>query len=134
MSILSQLFSRFIPAAKPAPVQPVPREGAVLFKVGGVLGDRIQWTNFQTGKLAGWKSNFPKVGDVLTSAMQSGRTVVSIFSEITPCGDPDDMFFATVVHAGYVEDIPFKLPPEQQVDVIDQAFRDVLGPRWKGQP
>jgi hypothetical protein len=92
---------------------PKPRIAAVLFKVGGGWGNSIEWTSFPSS-VHGWKTPLPVAGDVLAAPMESGKTLVLIFSKVRPCGDPADMFFADVEAVGYSDEIAFDLPKEQR--------------------
>lgn len=105
LSRLVHLFSR-------KPKEPTPRTGAKLFTVGGGWGDAIQWMTWPT-RVTGWKTPQPVNGDILTCELKSGKTGVWIFSNVEPCGDPADMFFASVAPAGYADEVNFALPSEQ---------------------
>jgi hypothetical protein len=100
------------------PAEPTPRKDARTFKVGGGWGDAITWFDFKTGRVSGHKTPKPKVGDVLTSQMQSGKIGVFLFASVEPCGDPPDMFFGTVTPVGYADELRWPLPPEQSGDPL----------------
>jgi hypothetical protein len=107
MKLLSSIKGMFASKEKPAPV--VPRAGAKLYECGGGWGNAINFINYPE-QVYGFKRDFPVRGDILTCAMQSGKTLVLIFNKIEPCGDPSDMFFASVTPAGYTDEIKFTLP------------------------
>ncbi len=69
--------------------------------VGGSWGNKIQWLEVDKGKVVGWKSCRPTKGDLLEAPMKSGKVGVFKFVEVKLCGDPRDMFFATVEGIGY---------------------------------
>lgn len=78
-----------------------PRE----YTVGGHWGNAISWVNperFNTPydydtefRVVGWKTPKPKVGDALKGEF-TGSWVWFEFTEVNPCYDPPDMFFAIV--------------------------------------
>ena len=72
-----------------------------LFSEGGGWGNRIEWFNWETRKVVGWKTPKPQVGDLLHALMESGKVGEFEFTTVEPCGDPQDMFFATVKDIGY---------------------------------
>ena len=86
-----------------------PSEDAVLYEHGEGWGDSVIYNAFPN-RVSGHKQRRPQVGDVLTTKMQSGKVLVSIFQNVRNMSDPQDMFFATVEPVGYAEDIDFKLP------------------------
>lgn len=94
---------------------PEPRKNARLFKIGGGWGNAVEWMTWDT-RVNGWKTPTPVDGDILTCEMKSGKTAVWIFDKVEPCGDPADMFFATVAPVGYTDEIKFALPSEQNGD------------------
>jgi hypothetical protein len=73
--------------------------------MGGGWGDAIQWSDVKqfdgtmTTKsrysVMGWKTPKPKVGHTLRAEFEKSWMIFE-FIEIRPCGDPADMFFATV--------------------------------------
>ena len=74
------------------------------YAYGGGWGNRIEWMLDREGKeVVGWKSRIPQIDDWLLCSMQSGKTGLHLFSSIERCGDPPDMFFATVELVGYVD-------------------------------
>lgn len=92
------------------PAELKPRKGARLFKIGGGWGDRISFSEWPSLRVNGHKTPKPVVGDVLTSAMESGKTLVFLFVSVEPCGDPPDMFFGTVEPVGYADELKWPLP------------------------
>ena len=65
-------------------------------------GDAVQW--FSIGnRVYVWCSPLPRVGDLMKSAMTSGRVGVFVFTKIEPQRDPADMFFGSVEPIGYDE-------------------------------
>ena len=54
-------------------------------------------------RIAGWLSPLPEKGDVFLSGMTSGMTGEFVAEAIKPCGDPPDMFFASVRFRGYCQ-------------------------------
>lgn len=46
--------------------------------------------------IVGHQQRIPKIGDTLDSKFKSGTTYRFIFTEVSPCGNPTDMFFAKV--------------------------------------
>lgn len=76
------------------------------YEFGGGWGDAIDWTDpsqFDVTPLSpdaryrcvGWKRCIPKVGQTASAEFMKSRLVFE-FVEVEPCGDPRDMFFATV--------------------------------------
>ena len=78
-------------------------EEARTYNIGGGWGDRVQWVNWDSRRIVGWKQKRPRKGDILISPMESGKTAQFRFMEIEYLPDPPDMFFATVEDAGYLE-------------------------------
>lgn len=66
-------------------------------------GDHIQWTSWERRRVNGWTEPLPEKGDELIAEMASGRLGRFRFAKVEPCGDPSDMWFATVEDMGYVE-------------------------------
>ena len=75
------------------------------YKIGGGWDDSIHWqdpdkfmqkfnSNTQFG-VYGFKSNIPKVGDVLTAEFVKSF-IKFTFISVEKCSDPSDMFFAKV--------------------------------------
>ena len=76
--------------------------------MGGGWGNAINFSDFKAGeekqKVYGCKHRFPVEGDVVQVPMQSGKKGYWLFVSIEPCGDPRDMFFATVEALGYEDE------------------------------
>lgn len=85
--------------------------------IGGGWGNHVSWLNegkadpvgLDDGtvgqgprKVYGHKFDRPKIGDVLTSEMQSGHIAKFVFTEVTYETDPDDMFFGNVEFVEYI--------------------------------
>lgn len=75
----------------------------IRFAVGGMWGDAINWQDVERGCVVGWKRQHPKVGDLLKSSMQSGKTGVFRFRSVEPQENPRDMFFGHVDFVGFLE-------------------------------
>jgi len=58
-----------------------------------------------TAEVGGHLNPLPRIADQITFEMQSGRIGVYKFTDVKPCGDPPDMFFADVKWLGYVDEI-----------------------------
>lgn len=86
------------------------------YAIGGGWGNHISWLNDGVAdrvglddgtvgqghrKVYGHKSFKPRLGDLLTCQMQSGRIGIFKFVEIEYLTDPDDMFFGTVEFLEY---------------------------------
>lgn len=92
------------------------------YEIGGGWGTAIYFEkeSAPTGvsrperKVHGFQPWIPAVGDVLRAAMQSGRTGVYIFTEVRRCGDPHDMFFATVEWRGYEDELTMPAKRERK--------------------
>jgi len=82
------------------------------FALGGGWGNAINWQDWERRRVVGWKQRHPKMGDRLDAEMQSGRVAVFRFTNVEPCLDPRDMFFASVEDMGYADDFP--LPPVEK--------------------
>ena len=76
------------------------------YKIGGGWGDSIQWQHperFMKEELTseslfavyGFKQKMPKIGDTLIGEFTKSY-MHFVFTEVEPCTDPSDMFFATV--------------------------------------
>lgn len=74
------------------------------FKMGGVWGNRIEWSDLtqfadmhsrETFRCHGWKSPRPNAGDTLLAEFESSWITFE-FVSVDYCKDPADMFFATV--------------------------------------
>ena len=75
------------------------------FNIGDGWGDAINWmhpekfqdkiTTESRFTVVGFKSEKPKVGDELKGEFEKSWMYFE-FTEVKPCGDPWDMFFATV--------------------------------------
>lgn len=72
-----------------------------VYEIGGTWGNSIQWMDWETCLVVGWKQIKPEVGDSLRAKMESGKIGVYRFDEVSPCQDPKDMFFAKVSFVGY---------------------------------
>ena len=99
-----------------------------MYKLGGGWGNAIQFSTYKKGsaiqRVHGFKHRFPQPGDVLQVPMESGKPGYWRFTEIEPCGDPRDMFFATISILGYEDegDTPNIL---KQVTEYDQQIDDI---------
>lgn len=92
-------------ALQESPHETDPLERPFTYEVGGGWGNRIEWVNWGTRKIKGWRAVPPKVGDFLTSAMESGRTSVFRFVTVEQSKDPPDRFDATVEDVGYLDEL-----------------------------
>jgi len=82
-----------------------------IYEMGGGWGNAINWTSdYSTpwGSVVGWKSRKPKVGDYIFLPMKSGRVLVTVFTEVRYCNDPNDMFFGTIVELAYSDELKGK--------------------------
>jgi len=68
-------------------------------------GDRISWSDWDTGRVNGHLHRIPRVGDKLRQLCESGKIAEFEFIKIERCDDPTDIFFATVKPLSYVDDI-----------------------------
>lgn len=83
-----------------------------VFTVGGGWGNSVQFQDRERGlvygfvpwDLLGADLRRPLPGDLLTCAMQSGRTGVWRFTRTEWCSDPDDMFIGSVEEVGYADE------------------------------
>jgi len=81
-----------------------------LFKMGGGWGDAINMWRWPKKlgdicKVEGHKNPKPIKGDLLLMPMESGKTLLTQFTKVEPCGDPPDMFFADIKEVDYVENM-----------------------------
>ncbi len=77
-------------------------------------GDKISWHDWDKRKIVGWRYGVD-VGDFLRSTMESGKTASFLIVEVKYCGDPSDMFFATVSDIGYVDN-KSKEPTDKEME------------------
>ena len=75
------------------------------YYIGGTWGYHVQWLDFPNGRVWGHYTPRPKIGDLLYSEMQSGRTGVFRFTVVDLPYDPPDMFFGTVEDVGYLDEL-----------------------------
>lgn len=75
-----------------------------IYKMGGGWGDCIEWVDIKTGEVTGWKTPLPMEGDILLVPMKSGKIGKYVFTHIKRCGDPKDMFFATIRFWEYADE------------------------------
>ena len=66
-------------------------------------GDRISWFSFEKRSVSGHMEAQPKVGDVMTCELASGRVGAFVFIDVRQCSDPRDMFFGTVKDLDYAD-------------------------------
>ncbi len=59
-----------------------------VFRMGGTWGDSISWFDVARLEVVGWKTPKPKVGDVILSQMQSGRTGRFVVNRHQPAWRP----------------------------------------------
>ena len=76
------------------------------YSVGGTWGNAIQWSDWDSRRVVGWKSRKPVVGDILKSTMGSGKVAVFEFTAVEYKDSPSDMFFGTVRDIGYDGELP----------------------------
>ena len=81
-----------------------------LYKMGGRWGSAINiwyWPKKLGDKceVQGHKNPKPIKGDLLLMDMESGKTLLSMFTNVRPCNDPPDMFFAEIKEVDYVENM-----------------------------
>lgn len=73
------------------------------FPIGGSWGRHVEWVS--TGpddlKVTGHWTPVPKVGELITSPMSSGKTGLFVITSVETFMDPPDQFFATVSFTGY---------------------------------
>jgi hypothetical protein len=89
--LLKRLFSR-------KPKAPRARKDAVIYRLGGGWGNRIEWLSHD--KVAGWKTPKPRKGDVLWEAIGDGYNEY-LFLEVENCWGVPDMFFGQILHVGF---------------------------------
>lgn len=80
-----------------------PRSQFRTHMMGGTWGDRLEWcsdTENSRGKIVGWKTPKPIVGDLLLAPLQSGRIGAFVIQSIEPTEGVHDMFFADVYRYG----------------------------------
>lgn len=70
-----------------------------IFKVNGL---DIGWQSWERRTIVG-HSGRPKIGDVFTAKMESGKIGVFEVVNVRWCGDPSNMYFADVKDVGYWE-------------------------------
>lgn len=66
-------------------------------------GDNIGWFNVETLQLCGHTTPLVETGDEILCEMRSGKVGKFKVTEVEPCGDPPDMWFAKSEFSGYVE-------------------------------
>ena len=66
-------------------------------------GNTIEWSDWDRGRVVGWLSISPKVGDELQCRMQSLKVMRFRFDKVERMNDPRDMFFADMSIIGYKE-------------------------------
>lgn len=71
----------------------------------GFWGNSVQWFDAATRRVYGHCEPRPVCGDVLKSAMASGRVGLFVFIDVEWMRDPPDMFFGTVEQVGYEEPV-----------------------------
>lgn len=74
-------------------------------------GNRIGFLDWKSRRVSGHTTPHPNEGDELRAEMQSGEIARFRFGKIEPCGDPPDMWFATVTDIGYLSQTQTKLKP-----------------------
>lgn len=75
-----------------------------------------------TGRISGFDPHMdPRVGDVFYTDMQSGRRMLWVVTGSENCGDPRDMYFASLARIGYEDENP--LPVSTYVEPKFQFFR-----------
>lgn len=69
-------------------------------------GNSIQWSDYSVFRIVGWLDDIPEENDEVQFAMlrTDGRKVITryIITEVERCGNPRDMFFATVKPYAYL--------------------------------
>ncbi|QLF83623.1 hypothetical protein SEA_REDWATTLEHOG_120 [Gordonia phage RedWattleHog] len=75
------------------------------------------------GRLCGWLTPRPRVGDLFTCDMKSGRVAVLRVTKMDTYVDPPDMFYADVVFDGYADQ-------EEQKSRIASAEKPRHRPWW----
>ena len=86
--------------------EPVDKMGIQIYNMWEHIGwgNRISWSYWEHRKINGHLPYKLKPGDEIRSRMQSGKIARFRVTEVEYCGDPKDMFFATVEDVGYLED------------------------------
>jgi hypothetical protein len=59
--------------------------------------------------VTGFKTRIPRVGDLLVVAHESGPRSVWRFTAVRRAGDPEDLFFGTVIYVDIEDNV--ELPP-----------------------
>lgn len=73
-----------------------------IFKINTKSDYGITWHNYDRRRVVGHNGH-PKIGDIFTSNMQSGKIGVFEIINVDWCGDPSNMYFADVKDVGYFE-------------------------------
>lgn len=81
-------------------------ERPYVYEIGGTWGDAINFTDWKTGRVHGWKFRRPVVGDLVRIPCRSGKTLIGKFVTVEYANDPHDMFFGTLETVGYEGDPP----------------------------
>lgn len=89
------------------------REDAVLFKVHEQWGDSCVFSSYENGLVHGF-GDFPRVGDVMVSKMNSGKEGAFLFVRVRHCGNPRDMWTGAVEGLGYVHNLKWPLPKQPE--------------------
>lgn len=66
------------------------------------IGTPIYWFNYDNRRICGHAGR-PRVGDVVTAKMSSGKIGVYEIIKVDWCSDPSNMYFADVRDVGYWE-------------------------------
>lgn len=69
-------------------------------KIYDVNGIDIYWMDYDRRRICG-HSYRPKVGEGFRAKMQSGKYGIFLITKVDWCGDPRNMYFATVKDMGY---------------------------------
>lgn len=64
------------------------------------INQSIYWQDFDRRRICGHIGD-PKIGDVITTKMQSGNIGVFEITKVDWCMDPKNMYFADVKDVGY---------------------------------
>ncbi len=64
------------------------------------VNQSIYWLDWDRRIICGHIGN-PRIGDVITTKMESGRTGVFEITKVRWCNDPKNMYFADVKYIGY---------------------------------
>lgn len=73
-----------------------------VFKINTKSDIGISWQNYDRRRVVGHCGR-PKVGDVFTSKMVSGKIGVFEVTKVDWCSDPSNMYFCDVKDVGYWE-------------------------------